>query len=529
MAYCLYLRKSRADIEAEQHGEGETLARHQKALLELGKRLNLNITKIYPEIGSGDTIAARPVMQQLLSDVEQGAWEGVLVMEVERLARGDTIDQGIVAQTFKYSDTKIVTPLRTYDPNNEADEEYFEFGLFMSRREYKTINRRLQRGRIASVKEGKYVANKPPYGYLRKKLDRVKGYTLEPDPAQAPIVKMIFDLYANGERQPDGTTDKTGISRIVRKLNDMHIPPQKGNAWVNATIQQMLRNPVYIGKVRWNGRPVRKKMVDGKMVKERPRTDPENWVLADGLHDPLIDRKTWDAVQQRLLENPSHPAPKNTAVMNPLSGLVICGKCGRRMVRRPYAPRNYPDALMCPVTSCDNISSALDLVEDRVLKALRQWLEQYRVVYRQKGSSSSSPEIEKKALQAARNELKKLEKQRDNIYDLLEQGIYTTDVFLQRSQGINEKINEASEGIDRISQEIEREKLTEQSRKTIIPRAEHVLAEYPKAKTPAEKNELLKSVIEKVVYTKTVNGRWHGKPDDFELILYPRLPKETNH
>ena len=110
MQYCLYLRKSRADSEAEALGEGETLARHEKALLDLAKKLNLNITAIYREIVSGETIAARPVMQQLLQEVEQGIWDGVLVMEVERLARGDTIDQGIVAQTFKFSDTKIITP-----------------------------------------------------------------------------------------------------------------------------------------------------------------------------------------------------------------------------------------------------------------------------------------------------------------------------------------------------------------------------------------------------------------------------------
>ena len=50
-------------------------------------------------------------------------------MEVERLARGETIDQGDVAQAFQYSDTKIITPLKTYDPTNEYDEEYFEFGV----------------------------------------------------------------------------------------------------------------------------------------------------------------------------------------------------------------------------------------------------------------------------------------------------------------------------------------------------------------------------------------------------------------
>ena len=197
--FLIYLRKSRADLEAERRGEGETLARHERALLELASRLDLHITEIYREIVSGETIAARPVMQQLLSEVERGMWSGVLVMEVERLARGDTIDQGIVAQAFKFSGTKIVTPSKTYDPENEFDEEYFEFGLFMSRREYKTINRRLQRGRAASIKEGKYVGSIPPYGYERTKLERDKGYTLSPDPEQAPVVKMIYELYTKGE------------------------------------------------------------------------------------------------------------------------------------------------------------------------------------------------------------------------------------------------------------------------------------------------------------------------------------------
>ena len=195
MQYVIYLRKSRADIEAEAHGEGETLLRHEKALLDLAKRQKLNVTEIYREVVSGETISARPMMQKLLEEVEQGIWTGVLVMEIERLARGDTIDQGIVAQAFKYTGTKIITPMKVYDPSNEFDEEYFEFGLFMSRREYKTINRRIQRGRIASVKEGKYISSVAPYGYDRIKIKNDKGYTLKSNPDQAAVVKMIYDLY----------------------------------------------------------------------------------------------------------------------------------------------------------------------------------------------------------------------------------------------------------------------------------------------------------------------------------------------
>ena len=93
MSYCMYLRKSRADLEAEARGEGETLSRHLHTLTLLAARLNIDVapSAIYREIVSGDTIAARPVMQRLLEEVQRGMWEGVLCTEVERLARGDTI------------------------------------------------------------------------------------------------------------------------------------------------------------------------------------------------------------------------------------------------------------------------------------------------------------------------------------------------------------------------------------------------------------------------------------------------------
>ena len=187
--YAIYLRKSREDRELEKIGEGETLARHEKTLVDFAKNKGFIIGEIYREVVSGETIEERAEMKRLLKDVESRKWAGILVMEVERLARGDTKDQGIVETAFKYSNTKIITPMKIYNPNNEYDEEYFEFGLFMSRREYKTINIRLQRGRMTSIAEGKYVGSIPPFGYQRKKLENAKGYTLVPNPEEAEIVK----------------------------------------------------------------------------------------------------------------------------------------------------------------------------------------------------------------------------------------------------------------------------------------------------------------------------------------------------
>lgn len=515
MAYCMYLRKSRADIEAEARGEGETLARHEKILFELAKKLKINITKIYKEIVSGETIAARPVMQELLSEVERGMWEGVLVVEVERLARGDTIDQGIVAQTFKYSNTKIITPMKIYDPSNEFDEEYFEFGLFMSRREYKTINRRLQRGRTLSAKEGKYVGNIPPYGYTRKKLDNDTGYTLEVNPDEANVVRLIYKWYTG--------TNRIGVSLIMNRLNEMKIPTRKGGDWTTSTIRGILSNPVYIGKIRWKARPQIKKIKNGEMIKERPRA--KNAVVVDGLHDPIIDEETFNLAQKYLAENPSLPVPTRYKVENPLAGLIVCGMCGRKMNRKPYK-NGYPDTLLCTGPTCKNISSPLYLVEKKLLGVLEDWLKKYKVKIQQQETLEGNLEADiiKQSIENIDNDLKTLDKQLNNLHDLLEQGIYSIEVFLKRSKILNEKITAAKRDKKELENKLEKISAREESKKNIIPKLENTINSYWSLNTPKEKNELLKEVLEKVVYIKEKGGRWSGKVEDFKLKIYPKLP-----
>jgi len=303
--YSLYLRKSRNDLEAEERGEGETLARHEKMLMELARRYGFSIGKIYREIVSGESIEARPVVQELLRDVESGRWKGVLVVEVERLARGDTMDQGRVAKSFKFSNTKIITPIKIYDPNNEFDEEYFEFGLFMSRREYKTINRRLQRGRVSSVREGKFVGSVAPYGYERVKLIKDKGFSLQKN-NEAPIVEKIFNLYAYND---------ISINEVARQLNLSGFRPRKAEEWTISAIKDILSNPIYIGKIRWDSRKVVKEYKNGKIVNTRPRNS--NYILCDGLHEPIIDIDTWNIVQEKRSKHVPAVA-RNKIVQNPL-------------------------------------------------------------------------------------------------------------------------------------------------------------------------------------------------------------------
>lgn len=159
--YVKYLRKSRFDRDYAELSVEETLKRHEAILDRIVKDRGYYVAKTYYEVVSGESIAARPEIQKMLEEVSAGIYAGVLVVDVERLARGNGADQAYISQVFQFSSTKIITPTKIYDPSNEFDEEYFEFGLFMSRREYKTINRRLVRGRDSSASEGSGSAASP--------------------------------------------------------------------------------------------------------------------------------------------------------------------------------------------------------------------------------------------------------------------------------------------------------------------------------------------------------------------------------
>ena len=183
-------------------------------------------------------------MLKLLQNVEDKKYDAVLCMDMDRLGRGGMKEQGIILETFKRSNTKIVTPRKIYDLNDEWDEEYSEFEAFMARKELKIITRRMQRGRIASVESGNYLGTTPPYGYLIKELK--DGRTLEPHPEQSKIVKLIFEWYTH-----DDPEIRIGASMIANKINALGHKTATGKTWGNWTVLGIIKNPVYSGKVTW--------------------------------------------------------------------------------------------------------------------------------------------------------------------------------------------------------------------------------------------------------------------------------------
>mgnify|MGYP000379651629 CR=1 FL=1 len=488
--YAIYLRKSRADRDLPKLSESEILTRHEKILTELAEKENYEISKIYREVASGETIAARPVMQKLLADVEQGLYKGVLVVEIERLARGNSIDQGIVSQTFTYSNTLIITPSKIYNPANEFDEEFFEFGLFMSRREYKTINRRLQAGRTSSHREGKYVGSMPPYGYDRVKLINQKGWTLKPN-ENSDIVKLIFHLYTQN--------NPIGCRKICDYLNNMGIKSAKGGLWTVSVVSNILKNEIYIGKIAHNKSKTKKQMINGNI--EISRLRQKDYELFEGIHPAIIDTETWSKAQCNIKKSP--PVSSAKEIVNPLAGLLICGKCGGKLQRRPHSKNQSKDYLICK-KGCNNVGSPLKEVEDAVIYAIKVQLDSLKLP--DCTDENRTPQGNILTLNIIEKELSSLLHRVDILFDLVERRIYDSDTFTARYNKLKSAIAILEQQKHNLT-----EALSLQSEEFIPDKnsfsAKRSLSEYYKLLSPCEKNKLLKELFKKIIYIKNHNSR----------------------
>ncbi len=485
--YCMYLRKSRADAEAEARGEGETLARHEHTLLELAKRQKLQIAHIYREIVSGDSIAARPQMQQLLQDLSNDMYAGVLVMEIERLARGDTIDQGIVAQAFQESGTKIITPIKTYDPNNEFDEEYFEFSLFMSRREYKTIKRRMQSGRVASVKEGNFIGTIPPYGY-RKINPEPKIHTLEIVPEEASAVRMIFQMYLSGK----------GVKAIATRLNQLQILPRKSPMWEAVSIRKILRNPIYSGKVQWS-----------------PKKGDA--ILADGLHEPIISPKTFQSVQDKMTNNPAATVPNEYTLKNYYHNALYCAYCGHQMKRRPSATGN--GYMLCIYQQCRGKTKCAptDMIDQAMMSAIQYRLYEMKLIQQKADNNTEKTASSKLNMQykEIENALDKIKKQKNKLHTLLETEIYSVETFLERSELLEQQKQKLEKELSELKRPPEKQQILPDQ---AIVWLQYILDHFYDS-TAEEKNKMLLRVIRRIEYSKTTRMCRNNQDSDMKLHI----------
>ena len=506
--YAMYLRKSRKDMELEAMGEGETLARHHARLMALAARHDIHPDQIvvYKEMVSADSLDERPEMLRLLNDVYAKKYKGVLVTEIERLARGNTREQGEVADAFYATNTTIISESKVYDPECESDQTFFEFGLFMSRQEYKTINRRQIAGKHQSVREGNYLLPQRVFGYKIVKKSK-KERTLEIIPEEAKLVQMIFDWY---------TEDRRSTDWIAQQLTRMGIQTiKKKPEWHRGTIRDMLDNPVFIGKVTWGkSRMVKEYNEDlGKLVKVRKNNCERE--IYEGKHTGIISEEQFQKAQL-VTESYKNPSLKvNTELINPLAGLLECCDCGRNMIANKFGNGKATRLKHADTKLCKKKSLPLQDVIDAFVDALVATIADLELKME---TDDNTAEVAKHQAQldAMTAELAKLERKLKKVHMDYHDDFYTRDEFIEWKQYYSQKIEEIKKQIQEAQEAFpEPVDYAEQ----IVKLHEMIECVKDPDITAKKKNDFLKQFIDRVTYDAIDYGRNKGGKVILEVFL----------
>lgn len=491
--YAIYLRKSREDLKAEERGEGETLARHRKILTDFAARQGLYIEHVYEEIVSGDTIKDRPQIQKLISDCYAGKYKGILIIEVTRLSRGSQGDAQIIMDCLKYSNNNsgvlVLTPTKTYDvAHSHEDEEYMEFELFMSRREYKMIIKRMQRGKHQAIVEGNYMSTYRPYGY--EIVVTSSSRTLEFNPSEALIVEKIFRWKVEENMSPGA---------IARKLTRQGVPTYTGKPeWSAATIKTILQNPTYYGKVKWNDRMTVKSMKDGQLVSSRPRSNhTEHYIEYDGKHTGIVTEEMFKAAQKGFT---SDKTKSFLEVTNILSTILVCKHCGYAMTYNSYKSKAQPRILHKPSQICKVKSAIYSDVIDAFIHGLKMYLENFEMLIDNQPLVNEDDVLQE--IQKLQKEKAKVQRILDKLFDDYEDELYTPNEFVQRKAKHNARLEAIEKEIRELESTIPERTEYEEKIMYLYEALEMLKDDEIPAKI---KNDYLKQFVQKVEFSRENN------------------------
>lgn len=501
--WLMYLRKSRADGDETVE---QVLARHEGILQEHAMKVlgrPVPEKQIYREVVSGETIQDRPQMQAVLALIQSGAWAGVLVVDPQRLSRGDLMDCGIIIRSLQYSATALVTPGKTYDLADKYDRKFLEMELMRGSDYLEYTKEILSRGRLASVKAGYFVGSRPPFGY-----DRVrdgKRYTLFPN-ADADTVRLLFQLFLGGE---------TAFSLSV-KLTDMGIASPSGKQWTQSSVRDVLRNPVYAGKIRWNWKQTVKSYEDGQIVRHRPRNDAD-CLIVEGRHPALVSELEWYAAQKRFGHEPRTRGWNE--LRNPLAALVYCGTCGRAMSLRTYKragtdeERSAPRLLCSNQRWCHTKSVIYTTMEDAVLSGLRQYIGDFTFALERGGQD---PSIRHTVADRLAKELEDMDAQQTRLYELLETGIYDKATFLARNKALAQKRTQTQKALSAARKSL----AVRRDYTAMICRLQDAAAALSDPEISAgQKNLLLRQVVKRIDYHCDAAPRTRSAPFTLDIRL----------
>ena len=322
----LYCRLSRDD---GADGDSNSVSNQKRLLTQKAKEMGLGNTRFYVDDGYTGTNFNRPGFQAMLNDIDMGFVTTVMVKDLSRLGR-DYVSVGNYTDSYFPDRNVRFIAVNDLVDSDEGENELAPFRNVMNEMYARDISRKVRSAHRIRGNLGEPLSQ-PPYGY-RKAPENKKKWIIDPEAAE--VVRRIFRMCLEGKGNeaiahvlqeerimvPMAYWQSQGLDRGGKKTQTN---PFK---WCKTTVTKILTQQEYCGDV-INFKTYSKSFKN----KARLENPVENWVIFKDVHEPIIDRESFEQVQ-KLIGNTRRRAPKpENGEKNMFSDLLYCADCGKKL------------------------------------------------------------------------------------------------------------------------------------------------------------------------------------------------------
>jgi len=322
----LYCRLSRDD---GTNNDSNSIVNQKRLLQKYAKEQGLGNTRCYVDDGYTGTNFNRPGFQKLLEDIEQGYVTTVIVKDMSRLGR-DYLQVGYYTDTYFPDHNIRFIAINDCVDSDDGENEFAPFRNIMNEMYARDISKKIRSSHRLRGNAGEPLSQ-PPYGYLKSPENKKKWVI---DPYASQIVKDVFRMCLEGkgnesiahilqERKilvPMAYWQSLGLGRGGKRV---HPDPYR---WNKSTVSKMLTQQEYCGDV-INFKTYSKSFKH----KERLENPEENWAVFKDVHEPIIDRETFERVQKMMGETKRRSPKKENGEKSLFSDLLYCADCGSKL------------------------------------------------------------------------------------------------------------------------------------------------------------------------------------------------------
>lgn len=465
-----YIRVS-TDEQADQSPESQ--------LIEIRKYADRN-SMILPqeyvfvdEGISGKRTENRPAFLRMIGTAKEtpAPFDTILLWKFSRFARNQ--EESIVYKALlrKQCGVDVVSvseplPGGMFSSLIERIIEWFDefYSIRLSQEVKRTMTVKAGRGEFQSS---------PSFGY-RARIVPGEKTVLEPIPEEAALVREIFDRFNSGE----------GCYPIARWLNSQGVTTHRGNQFENRTVEYILRNPVYIGKLRWTP--------SGRM---RRNFQNEDTIIADGAHEPIVTLEAWEAAQKRLDKLKvmwGYKARPSHELKDWLGGVVRCSECGTTLI---FAKPHYFKCNNYARGKCRSSQHVhVDLLHDAVIRQLKTDMDSsLPITFTVERKTRENGESDRLSIRLA-----DLRRRKDRLVEAYLSEAMDLDTYQKMNRQLSAEIEEAEKRLGDLR--ASDTAASSDDAKAAINAAIKTI-EAPDASIEA-KNEAIRSITEKIVFSK---------------------------